>query len=216
MASLGHFYETLDSNPLPVWLHNLKHALIKTCSTKAKGRTPIMPTSALNTLFGSWADNELLSIKKLRQKCVSLLALAGMCRPSDLTKFKRNDIIFNNDGSVTIMYFGIKKWQKSQRVWGPLTTGFYGKARSRCSVKFNFTAESPLARRLVTRRSQLAGIETGSLVTSWIPLAVRALRAKSLIRAVRAGIRQQPINGCNWESLNFVTNHWHSLGLARQ
>ena len=28
-----------------------------------------------------------------------------MCRPSE---FKRNDIIFNNDGSVTIMYFGIK------------------------------------------------------------------------------------------------------------
>ena len=68
MASLGHFYQTLDSNPLPVWLHNLNHALIKTCSTKAKDRTPIMPTSALNTLFGSWADNELLSIKKLRQK----------------------------------------------------------------------------------------------------------------------------------------------------
>lgn len=108
MAALGHFFQTLDSNPLPVWLHNLKHALIKACSTKAKGRTPIMPTDTLNNLFESWADNELLSIKRLRQKCVSLLALCGMCRPSDLIRFKRNDITFNEDKSVTIVYFGIK------------------------------------------------------------------------------------------------------------
>ena len=47
-------------------------------------------------------------MNKLRQKCVSLLALAAMCRPSDLTKFKRNDVKFNSDGSLTIVYFGIK------------------------------------------------------------------------------------------------------------
>ena len=108
MAALGHFYQVSGLNPLPIWLHNLKHALIKTCSTKAKGRTPIMPITELNALFDSWADNELLPMKKLPQKCVLLLALAAMCRPSDLTKFRRNDVKFNSDGSLTIVYFGIK------------------------------------------------------------------------------------------------------------
>ena len=68
MAAPGHFYQVSGSNELPVWLHNLKHALTKTCSTKAKGRTPIMPVTELNALFDSCADNEFLYMKKLRQK----------------------------------------------------------------------------------------------------------------------------------------------------
>ena len=108
LAALGHFFQTKDSNPLPVWLHNLKHALIKSCSTRAKGRTPIMPTSVLTNFFEGWAHNDLLTLKKLRQKCISLFALCAMCRPSDLARLTRNCVTFNEDSSVTVTFFGLK------------------------------------------------------------------------------------------------------------
>ena len=43
-----------------------------------------MPVSAFQQLFLSWGDNEQLSVKSLRLKTITLLALVLLTRPSDL------------------------------------------------------------------------------------------------------------------------------------
>ena len=88
-------------------LAKLKVALVKRCTTRAKGRTPIMPLRPIVGLIESWGPNEGLGISKLRQKTLALLALCAMCRPSDL-KMKRRDVVFNADGSATLTFFSIK------------------------------------------------------------------------------------------------------------
>ena len=48
---------------------------------------------------------------RLRQKAVTLLTLTAMCRPSDLAPrvgFMRDQIHFNDDGSMTVLFYGIK------------------------------------------------------------------------------------------------------------
>lgn len=96
-----------NSGPLPKYLHNLKQALIRECTKKSKGRTPVMTIKPFITLFEQWGENVSLNLKRLRQKCITLLALSAMCRPSDLI-FKRNECVFNTDGTVTLTFFGIK------------------------------------------------------------------------------------------------------------
>ena len=58
-------------------------------------------------MFEQWGRNDRLTLKQLRQKCMTLMALCIMCRPSDLI-LNRNRITFNGDGTVTFMFFGIK------------------------------------------------------------------------------------------------------------
>jgi hypothetical protein len=83
-----------------------------------------MPVECFVALFKSWSPNESLSIKDLRAKCVALLALSVMLRPSDIaprsvvydpvTKkvsnvlFTTDQIKFLDNGSMKITLFGIK------------------------------------------------------------------------------------------------------------
>ena len=87
------------------------YALIKHGTLSPQGRTPIPPIQPILALFKKWECNESLSIDKLRQKCISLLCLTAMCRPSDIAPrlgFFRRQIRFNDDNSATITFFGIK------------------------------------------------------------------------------------------------------------
>ena len=75
-------------------------------------------------MFESWPENEVLSNKDLSLKCITLVALNFMTRPSDLASrvvvfdpmsgrycqvlFKKNRVLFNKDGSVTMISFGMK------------------------------------------------------------------------------------------------------------
>ena len=79
-----------------------------------------MPTQPFVDTFGQWPDNEQLSTERLRLKCISLLALCLMLRPSDLApkaacirsgelkNLRLDRIQFLQDGSASIYLHGIK------------------------------------------------------------------------------------------------------------
>ena len=105
-------------------MHKFITALTKS-GTKVPGqRTKVMPCKPFYELFFSWATNEILTIKDIRLKAVTLLALCIMARPSDLAP-KANifdaetleskqvplsikQLQFGGDGSLTLALFGIK------------------------------------------------------------------------------------------------------------
>lgn len=109
-------------NCIPI--KNLATALVKSSTTKPATRTPIMPLVAFDELFRSWEDNNGVSLKDLRLKAITLLAIAFMTRPSDLAPrgqyfdpssnscvaftFSRDQLMFHEDGSLTVTFFGIK------------------------------------------------------------------------------------------------------------
>ena len=86
VAALGHVYMALnieditrDNN-----IRRLITALIKSGTVLPRKRSIVMPTQVFSSLFLSWGQNDQLSIKFLRLKAITLLALAFMLRPSDV------------------------------------------------------------------------------------------------------------------------------------
>ena len=86
VAALGHVYMALnieditrDNN-----IRRLITALIKSGTALPRKRSIVMPTQVFSSLFLSWGQNDQLSIKFLRLKAITLLALAFMLRPSDV------------------------------------------------------------------------------------------------------------------------------------
>jgi hypothetical protein len=75
-------------------------------------------------MFMKWHDNDHLSIKELRLKAITLLAISCMTRPSDLARkgvlfdadamkgqnilFTTDQVTFHKNGSMSITFFGIK------------------------------------------------------------------------------------------------------------
>ena len=119
VAALKHFCSAKfdDYNPFDTYMNRLLLALVKTETKRPLQRTKIMPVEPFVALFRTWADNDNLSIKKLRQKTVALIALTALCRPSDLAPkaiFKRSQISENADGSLTVNFFGIKNDRNMQ------------------------------------------------------------------------------------------------------
>ena len=85
-----------------------------------------MPTECFTEVFKSW-DNYTISIKHLRMKAISLLALTTMLRPSDIAPkalhidgndvvtqycFSEDQIKFKADGNMTIIIHGNKNDSK--------------------------------------------------------------------------------------------------------
>jgi hypothetical protein len=125
MAAIGHVCEALGvTSPVNDQIRRLVRALIKSSTSRPLSRTKIMPIAPFYDLFMSWLVNEKLTIQKLRQKAITLLALAVMARPSDLAPLGRifdpdastcsrimlttDQLTFNPDGSLTMVFFGIK------------------------------------------------------------------------------------------------------------
>ena len=84
-----------------------------------------MPIKPFMQLFQKWQGNWFLTLSPLRMKSVTLLALAMILRPSDLTpkaaifnkekqdlsgklSLTTDDVQFNQDGTMTITLHGIK------------------------------------------------------------------------------------------------------------
>jgi hypothetical protein len=102
----------------------LKRALVKSGTRAPRERSTVMPVKPFIDMFLRWEENDLLPIKDLRLKTITLLALTVMLRPSDIaprskifdpvmniTKnivFSKDNIQFNEDGSATLSFFGIK------------------------------------------------------------------------------------------------------------
>lgn len=112
MAALTNYYGISGRvNPISQEIKNLVKALIKVDTVRQAGRTKIMPIEPFKQLFASWGDNEYLSVAQLRQKSITLLAIACMARPSDFAPrvgFFRDQVIFHEEGSATISFFGVK------------------------------------------------------------------------------------------------------------
>lgn len=83
----------------------------------------VMPIEPLLSMFKSWPDNDILDMKRLRIKVISLLALMAMLRPSDIAPracvrdsdsgsrpivFSKDNVSFMADGSVQLTIFGVK------------------------------------------------------------------------------------------------------------
>ena len=102
----------------------LNPALVKGSTSEPLTHSKAMPISPFRQLFLSWRDNAYLTVKDLRLKAITLLALTLMLRPSDIapraemldpeTKtshrlvFSRDRVKFHDDGSATVVIFGVK------------------------------------------------------------------------------------------------------------
>ena len=70
-------------------------------------RTKIMPVEPFVEMFSNWLPNELLPIKELRQKAITLVSLV-MCKPSDLALkavLRRSQVAQNPESSLTLYFF---------------------------------------------------------------------------------------------------------------
>ena len=66
--------------------HTLKDSLVKSCTTKPMAdRSKVMPVQPFHDLFEKWDNHNVLPIKQLRLKTITLFALTLMLRPSDIT-----------------------------------------------------------------------------------------------------------------------------------
>ena len=111
LSALKHWFRAKDVNINFDLLENFSKALIRVDTVRPKGRTKILPIQLFVSLFKKWGENDNLSLKQLRQKAITLLAFAAMCRPSDIAPkigFFRHQLKFNDDGSLTINFFGTK------------------------------------------------------------------------------------------------------------
>ena len=125
-AALSHLFQALGvKDPLhSTEMQHLLTALIKSGTTEPRKRRPILPIEPFRIMFHSWPENKDISIKLLRMKAITLLALAYMLRPSDLAptavwfdpesgeqaKFilSVENVNFEADGSLTMTFHGIK------------------------------------------------------------------------------------------------------------
>ena len=111
----------LASDPLIV---RLSAAIVKSGTRAPMLRSQVMDVSAFVRLFESWPDDSAITVKQLRMKAITLLAIALMLRPSDIAPQARcydaeselssrfvmctDQVVFRSDGSVDISFFGVK------------------------------------------------------------------------------------------------------------
>ena len=112
MAALSNYFSVIgQNNPLTQEVKNLSKALVKYGTASNAGRTKIMPMKPFVDMFRAWGPNQGLSLSKLRQKAITLMVIACIARPADFAPsvgFFRDQIIFHEDGSATVHFFGIK------------------------------------------------------------------------------------------------------------
>lgn len=125
-AALSAMYEGMGyENPTHTPdISNLKSALVKAGTKAPREPSKVMPREPFRNMFVSMPENQDLSVKDLRLKAVTLLALSVMLRPSDIAPkavqydpatetehevpFSTNSVDFHDDGSATLTFFGIK------------------------------------------------------------------------------------------------------------
>ena len=123
LSALNKCFTGVNLKPVSSEVHTFVQALIKSGTKSPMVKTPVMPVHVFLSLFNEWPSNDRLSIKDLRLKCICLLALSFMARPSDfapraclfdcdsfeLSRFilSTDDVVFSDDG-VKFTFHGIK------------------------------------------------------------------------------------------------------------
>ena len=88
------------NNPVNEEMMSLVTRLVKGCTTEPMVRSKVMPVDPFRILFSSWNGNWCLALEDLRLKCITLLALVMMLRPSDVTPHVKT---WTEDGSETLV-----------------------------------------------------------------------------------------------------------------
>ena len=103
-AALSHMFIGLKcQNPLNTfWINHFITALIKSGTKNVRPKSNVIPVSVLRNMFYEWPDNFRLDVKRLRMKCISLLALSLMLRPSDISP---KGLLYSNNGVIEKMIF---------------------------------------------------------------------------------------------------------------
>ena len=124
-AAISCFCEVVN---VPSWVtpkvFKLITGLVKSGTSAPLQRSRVMPVSNFKHLFLAWEGNYTLPIDKLRLKCITLLAITIMLRPSDIAPRSQvydsssgsfnsmllttNHVVFHDDGSMSITLHGIK------------------------------------------------------------------------------------------------------------
>ena len=123
VAAINKFFDALDLPVLPAIIHSHVEALIKSGTVRPMLKTAIMPVQPFHDLFMNMQNNMELNLKELRMKCICLLALVFMARPSDFAPraeffdadqgvvrqhiLSLNDVKFTDLG-VSLTFHGIK------------------------------------------------------------------------------------------------------------
>ena len=108
----------------------LMDGLIKSGTTKPMKRSMVMLVEKFSQLFLSWPGNYLMELELLWLKCITLLAITAMMRPSDAVPLARiydkkdkefkqtflstKNIQLHADGSMTVIFHGIKNNYKHE------------------------------------------------------------------------------------------------------
>ena len=126
MAALSHLYHGLGCMDIThtFQVRQLICALVKSSTTKPMQQSKVMPVEPFHDMFVLWEDNDRLPIEKLRLKCICLLALLFMCRPSDLAPkgvifdpvtmqekamvLSTKQVSFPPSGGVSLKFLGVK------------------------------------------------------------------------------------------------------------
>ena len=110
-------------DPVTEDVSKLVSGLIKGKTFTPMVRSSVLPVEEFVKLFCKWESNWSLTLENLRLKCLTLLALAMMLRPSDVAphakviqndgeirplQLKTDQVSFNSDGSCVITLHGIK------------------------------------------------------------------------------------------------------------
>jgi hypothetical protein len=114
----------MDFNPITTEVRQAAEGIVKCRTVAPLHQTPVMPVQPFVDLFSNWPDNSLLSVKQLRLKTISLMALVFMLRPSDIAPrsqlsdptsgnkrnivFSVDNLDFSPDGGLTVTFHGIK------------------------------------------------------------------------------------------------------------
>ena len=85
LASLTHVYTALRKKYITsdVFIKQLVSGIVKSCTKIPRLKSNIMPLEKFSDFFMKW-DISNIDIKKLRLKCICLLAIVTMLRPSDI------------------------------------------------------------------------------------------------------------------------------------
>lgn len=123
LAALGHLYSVKGNRHLieSPEIRLLVTALVKSGTVAPMRRSKVMPVQAFHDLFMKWPSNDILDVRCLRLKAITLLALTLMLRPSDIAPkaqiaganqvqqvcFSVDQVEFR-ESDAKITFFGIK------------------------------------------------------------------------------------------------------------
>ena len=120
-AAVSCLFQAMNTpNPCDSYpIRKMITGLVKAETSAPAKKTPVMPCAPFLKLFREWKNP--LSIKQLRLRAITLLALCIMARPSDLAPRAQNftlttdQVLFHEDGSMSITLVGTKNDKDRKR-----------------------------------------------------------------------------------------------------